>query len=401
MPPSPHWPLHPLLAQTALELRARVRQWRQRPGESLFHGLALSALAALAVVSLQSQAARLLPVVELWRAQPLPALTLFGLLAVWRMHRRAARFEAASHALGWLAALPVAPALQRRGLAGQLVLGIAISALWAAAVAAAAGLAGLLSVNDARVFLLQTLVALTFGGSLIFVWRGRADASKRVRPRIDSAGASAPLRSEVRGWSAAPRWLGPWFEVGQLQRRHAQRAWRSGRAWVWLLPLGLLVLAGEGARVLAGMLVLVVMLPWLRTVLAASARALAEAERLLLATPRSRIEFCGSAWRYPASRALLASGVFALALVLFGASPLVIALSPLVIALGALGFLLIFGLEIALMLHYPRSRARQRGQLMAEIALLLVLAREGLGPAVLLPAIGMIGWHAWRARRLP
>lgn len=394
MPPSPHWPLHPLLAQTALELRARVRQWRQRPGESLFHGLALSALAALAVVSLQSQAARLLPVVDLWRAQPLPALTLFGLLAVWRMHRCAARFEAASHALGWWAALPIAPSLQRRGLAEQLVLGIAVGALWVTALAAAAGLAGLLTANDTAVLLLQTLVALTLGGGLVFLLRARAGASKRVAATQSTTDSTAPLRSEVRGWSVAPRWLGPWLEVGQLQRRHAQRAWRSGRAWVWLLPLGLLVLAGEGARVLAGMLVLVVMLPWLRTVLDASARALAEAERLLLATPRSRIEFCGSAWRYPASRALLASGVFALALVLFGASPLVI-------ALGALGFLLICGLEIALMLHYPRSRARQRGQLMAEIALLLVLAREGLGPAVLLPAIGMIGWHAWRARRLP
>jgi hypothetical protein len=145
--------------------------------------------------------------------------------------------------------------------------------------------------------------------------------------------------------------------------------------------------------VLAGMLVLVVMLPWLRTLLDASARALAEAERLLLATPRSRVEFCASGWRYPASRALLASGVFALALALFGASPIFI-------ALGGLGFLLVCGLEIALMLHYPRSRARQRGQLMAEVTLLLVLAREGLGPVVLLLAMGLIAWHARRARRL-
>lgn len=386
-------PAHPLLAQSALELRARVRRWRCQPGESLFHAFALVALAAFALWLLHLLTPRAQPLVELWRAQPMAALALFGLLALWRMQRRAARFEAASQALGWLAALPVAPALQRRGLAEQLVLGIALGVLWAAVFAAAAGLSGLFTANDARVFLLQTLVALTLGGSLIFVWRGRAGASKRVRPFIDSAGASAPLRSEVRGWAVAPRWLGPWPELGQLQRRGSQRAWRSGRAWVWLLPLGLLVLAGEGARVLAGMLVLVVMLPWLRTVLDASARALAEAERLLLATPRARIEFCASAWRYPASRALLASGVFALALALFGASPLVI-------ALGALGFLLVGGLEIALMLHYPRSRARQRGQLMAEIALLLVLAREGLGPAVLLPAIGMIGWHAWRARRL-
>ena len=123
---------------------------------------------------------------------------------------------------------------------------------------------------------------------------------------------------------------------------------------------------------------------------------MATAWRSLKARPRqspSCVDFCRSGWRYPASRALLASLVFALALTLFGASPLVV-------ALGAFGFLLLCGLEIVLMLHYPRSRARQRGQLMAEVALLLVLAREGLGPAVLLPAIGLIGWHAWRARRL-
>jgi hypothetical protein len=394
MPQSLPWPLHPLLAQTALELRARVRQWWRRPGESLFHGLALSALAALAVVLLQSQAARLLPVLDLWRAQPMAACTLFGLLALWRMHRRAVRFEAASHALGWWAALPIAPALQRRGLAEQLVLGIAVGALWVTALAAAAGLAGLFTASDARVFLLQTLVALSLGGGLVFLLRGRAGVSKRGAAAPSMTDSSAPLRSEVRGWSVAPGWLGPWPELGQLQRRQAQRAWRGGRAWVWFLPLGLLVLAGEGARVMAGMLVLVVMLPWLRTLMDASARALAEAERLLLATPRTRVALRASGWRYPASRTLLATGVFALALALFGASPLVI-------AFGALGFSLICGLEIALMLHYPRSRARQRGQLMAEVALLLVLAREGLGPAVLLVAVGLIAWHAWRARRLP
>lgn len=386
-------PDHPLLAQAAFELRARVRQWRHRPGESLFHGLAISALCALAVVLLHSQVSRLLPLVELWRGQPVAALTLLALLASWRMQRRAARFETASRGLGWLSALPVAPALQRRGLAEQLALGISVDALWAAAFTAAAGLSGVFTANDARAFLLQALVALTLAGGLVFGMHGRVRTPAHARTGFEVAGTAAPLRSEARGWAVAPRWLGPWPELGQLQRRRSQRAWRSGRAWVWLLPLGLLVLAGEGARVFAGMLLLVVMLPWLRTTLDASARALAESERLLLATPRSRIDFCRSGWRYPASRALLASLVFALALTLFGASPLVI-------ALGALGFLLLCGLEIALMLHYPRSRARQRGQLMAEVALLLVLAREGLGPAVLLPAIGMIGWHAWRARRL-
>lgn len=390
---SPPTRLHPQLAQRALELRARWRQWRRRPGESLFHALALLALFGLAVWLLQTLAPRLQPLLELWRARPLAATSALLLFALWRLHQRATRFEIAAQAQSWLSALPLAPDLQRRGLSQQLLLGMGIGLLWTALFALAALLSQLFKTHDAGALLLQMFAALLLAGGLVRLAHvGRAAAS--IGPiNASSLADPRPLRSAVRGWAVAPRWLGPWPELGQLQRRRSQRAWRSGRAWVWLLPLGLMVLAGEGARVFAGMLVLVVMLPWLRTTLDASARALAEAERLLLATPRSRLAFCRSGWRYPASRALLASGLSALALTLFGASPLVI-------ALGALALLLLCGLEIALMLHYPRSRARQRGQLMAEVALLLVLAREGLGPAVLLPALGIIGWHAWRARRL-
>lgn len=385
--------LHPQLAQSALELRARWRQWRGRPGESLFHALALLVLFGLATGLLQTLAPRLQPLLELWRAQPLAAMSALLLLAIWRLHQRARRFEIASQAEGWLSALPLAPALQRRGLSQQLLLGIGIGLLWTALFALAAVLARLFSANDAVALLLQMLAALLVAGGLVrLALAGRA-ATGAGHPDSWSLAGARPLRSEARGWASAPRWLGPWPELGQLQRRSSQRAWRSGRAWVWLLPLGLMVLAGEGARVFAGMLLLVVMLPWLRSTQDASARALAEAERLLLATPRARFDFCRSGWRYPASRALFASGAFALALTLFGASPLFI-------ALGGFGFLLVCGLEIALMLHYPRSRARQRGQLMAEIALLLVLAREGLGPAVLLPAMALIAWHTRRARRL-
>lgn len=389
------WPtsLHPRLAQSALELRARWRLWRRRPGESLFHALALLALFGLATGLLQTLAPRLQPLLELWRAQPLAAMSALLLLAIWRLHQRARRFEIASQAEGWLSALPLAPAVQRRGLSQQLLLGIGIGLLWTALFALAAVLARLFSANDAVALLLQMLAALLVASGLVRLAHAGRAATGAGHTNSGSLAGARPLRSEARGWAVAPRWLGPWPELGQLQRRSSQRAWRSGRAWVWLLPLGLMVLAGEGARVFAGMLLLVVMLPWLRSTQDASARALAEAERLLLATPRSRLAFCRSSWRYPASRALFASGAFALALTLFGASPLFI-------ALGAFGFLLLCGLEIALMLHYPRSRARQRGQLMAEVALLLVLAREGLGPTVLLPAIGMIGWHASRARRL-
>lgn len=385
--------MHPQLAQSALELRARWRQWRRRPGEGLFHALALLALFGLAVGLLRTLAPKLQPLLELWRAQPIAATLTLLLLAVWRLHLHARRFEIASQARGWLAALPLAPAVQRRGLSQQLLLGMGIGLLWTALFALAALLSRLFSANDAGALLLQMLAAQLLAGGLVWLARVGQAATCAGHAETSSLAGARPLRSEVRGWSVAPRWLGPWPELGQLQRRAAQRAWRSGRAWVWLLPLGLMVLAGEGARVFAGMLLLVVMLPWLRTTLDASARALAESERLLLATPRSRVDFCRSSWRYPASRALLASVLFALALTLFGASPLFI-------AFGALGFLLLCGIENALMLHYPRSRARQRGQLIAEVALLLVLAREGLGPAVLLPAMALIVWHAWRARRL-
>ncbi|SDD33729.1 hypothetical protein [Aquimonas voraii] len=389
------WLIHPHLQQSALEARARLRQWRSRPGETLFHLLAMLALAMLATFFLGALSTRLSPLVEAWRGHGGSALGLFVLIALAALQRRARRFEAASRAIDWLSALPVGLTLQRRGQRQHLLLGLGLGLLWVLAGSLAALASRVLAPHEALVLATQGMAAVLLAGGLTLALQSRPGRLQGARTTASSAPAEAKptLGSEARGWAVAPRWLGPWPELGQLQRRSSQRAWRSGRAWVWLLPLGLMVLAGEGARVLAGMLLLVLMLPWLRTALDASARALAEAERLLLATPRSRIEFCRSGWRYPASRALLASVVCALALSLFGAPPLNI-------ALGALALLLLCGLEIALMLHYPRSRARQRGQLMAEVALLLVLAREGLGPAVLLPALGMIGWHAWRARRL-
>lgn len=389
------WLIHPRIRQSALEVRARLRQWRSRPGETAFHLLALLALAMLATLFLGALSTRLSPLVEAWRGHGATTLGLFVVIALAALQRRARRFEAASSEMGWLSALPVTVNLQRRGRHQHLLLGLGLGLLWTLALALGALASRVLAPHEALVLATQGMTAVLLAGGLALALQSRPDRFQGSRTTSSSASANAKptLGSEARGWAVAPRWLGPWPQLGQLQRRSSQRAWRSGRAWVWLLPLGLMVLAGEGARVFAGMLLLVVMLPWLRTTLDASARALAEAERLLLATPRSRLAFCRSGWRYPASRAMFAGGVFALALTLFGASPLVI-------ALGALTLLLLCGLEIALMLHYPRSRARQRGQLMGEIALLLVLAREGLGPAVLLPALGMIGWHAWRARRL-
>lgn len=390
-----HWLTHPHLQQSALEVRARLRQWRSRPGETVFHLLALLALTMLASLVLGALSTRFSPLVDAWRSHGLTALGLFVLIALAALRRWARRFEAASSEMGWLSALPVTVAVQRSGRRQHLLLGLGLGLLWVLAAAVGASASGVLAPHEVPVLAAQGMAAVLLAGGLTLALQSRSSPLRGSKTTSSSASAAAQatLASEARGWAAAPRWLGPLPELGQLQRRSSQRAWRSGRAWVWLLPLGLMVLAGEGARVFAGMLLLLVILPWLRTTLDASARALAEVERLLLATPRSRLELCRSGWRYPASRALLASGACALALALFGASPLVI-------TLGALGFLLLCGLEIALMLHYPRSRARQRGQLMAEIALLLVLAREGLGPATLLPAIGMIGWHTWRARRL-
>lgn len=389
----PHWPDHPLLAQSALELSARIRRWRSRPSEALFHALAIVVLTGLGVAALAASATRLEAALDQVLALPLPGLAVLTAALLWRLRRSSAEFLRKARSAGWLSALPVSLALHRRGLVRHL----ALNALGLAS----AGLLGLLVLGLVLplepvsmagllgVWLTAVLLALL--GACVLAIHGLASESRG--PGIGHS-ETVPLRSAVRAWSQPPRWLGPWPELGQLQRRTAQRGWRSGRAWVWLLPLGLLVLAGEGARVLAGMLLLVGMLPWLRTVLDSSARALAEAECLLLATPRSPADYCRSGWRYPASRVTLASLMLAIALALFGAPPWVL-------VLGVLAFVLACALEIALMLHYPRSRARQRGQLIAELTLLLVLAREGLGPAVLLIAVAMVAWHGWRARRLP
>lgn len=389
MQPSWRWPDHPQLAQSAMEVHARVQRWRTQPGEAVFHALAAMALVALSLAAVSAASERIQRVLAWAVEYPLPTGVLLWAAAWWRLHRSGTAFLQQTRETGWLAALPVSEALHRRGMRQRLaaeavMLACALLALWMA-------LAVLLPQARSQ---LALIAALSLGALCAALLLASAAPRSNNERRGTAASSAAVTASEAHGWRQPPWWATPWPELAQLQRRCAQRAWRGGRAWVWLLPLGLLVLAGEGPRVLAGMLILVALLPWLRTVQDASARGLAEAERLLLVTPRSRADICSSGWRYPALRVALATLGFAGAVALFGASPWVV-------ALAAFGFLSIGLLEIGLMLRYPRSRARQRGQLMAEIALLLVLAREGLGPGVLLIAAALAGWHAWRARGLP
>lgn len=389
MPPSWRLPDHPQLAQSVMEMHAGVQRWRTRPGEAVFHTLAATALAVLSLAAINTANERIQQGLAWAVEHPLPTGVLLWAAAWWRLHRSATAFLQQTREMGWLAALPVSEALHRHGMRQRLA--VEAGMLAGAVVALLATLAVVLPQAGSQLALTAVLSLGALCAALLVA--SALPRSDIARGRT-AASPTTVTASEARGWHRPPWWATPWPELVQLQRRCAQRAWRGGRAWVWLLPLGLLVLAGEGPRVLAGMLILVALLPWLRTVQDASARGLAEAERLLLATPRSRADICSSGWRYPALRVALATLGFAGAVALFGASPWWI-------ALAAFGFLSIGLLEIGLMLHYPRSRARQRGQLMAEIALLLVLAREGLGPGVLLIAMALAGWHAWRARRLP
>lgn len=385
--------LHPLLAQQRLELRARWRRWRQRPAEAGFHALAILALTALAALALGAAAPRMLGVLD-WLQGHAPlcaAVTAAFVCFTSRWQQRAFLRKACSRG-SWLAALPVAADTHRHAARSSAERRIALTA--AAILLCLLALASLrgTDLGTAERAASAALTLWVMGGVLL----GLAVARALPALRMDAPDTSsrAGLNSRVMGWKQLPSWLGPLPEIAQLQRRHASRAWRGGRAWPWLLPLGLMVLAGEGARVLAGMLVLLVTIPWLRTVLNASAEALHEGERLLASTPRRRAEVCASAWRYPATRALLACGALLLALLLFGAPAWLLALAPLSALLACL-------LEIALMLRYPSSRLRQRSRLFAELSLLLVLAREGLGPVALPLAAGLIALHVRRAWRLP
>ncbi|WP_395793202.1 hypothetical protein [Aquimonas sp.] len=372
---------HPRLQQQRLELRARLRLLLQRRGESSF--LLLSAL-VFAVLMLFAFAGPLATglrrMVELGLQLPLLSVLVLGLLSGSRQRRTLHRFELDT-AQGWLAALPIAPALQARAR-WQLRLRTALLQLLAGALAVVVGVAlGLVSAADAPQVCIGLLLALALGLlSTLLIPNNR---------RITHAPL---LRSRVLGWTTPPRWAGPLPQLPLWQRRQAIRNWRGGKAWVWLLPLGLLVLAGEGAQMLAGMLILVAVQPWLRTLLDASATALREATLLLTTTPLRRDRFVASGWRYPASRAVLASVLVTVALAAMGA-PLWLLL------VGGGGFLLLCLLELALMLRYPLSRGRQRAQLMAELALLILLAQAGLGPAVLVIAAARIGWHVHQSRR--
>jgi hypothetical protein len=375
--------VHPRLQQQRFELRARLRSLWRRRGESGFLLLSALALAALLLFALAGPLATgLRRVIELGLQLPLLSVLVLGLLSGWRQRRTLHRFELDT-AQGWLAALPIAPAVQARAR-WQLRQRTAALQLLAGAVAVAAGVAlGLLSAVDALRVCIGLLLAIALG--LLATWRLPND-----RPSTQAT----VLRSQVLGWTTPPRWAGPLPQLPLWQRRQAIRHWRGGKAWVWLLPLGLLVLAGEGARVLAGMLILVAVLPWLRTLLDASANALHDAALLLMTTPLPRDRFVASGWRYPASRAALASALVAVALAAMGA-PLWLLL------VGGGGFLLLCLLELALMLRYPLSRGRQRAQLMAELALLILLAQAGLVPVVLVIAAARIGWHVHQSRRHP
>ena len=374
---------HPRLQQQRLERHARWRlRWRRR-GESSFLLLSALVLAALLLFAFAGPlASGLRRVVELGLQLPLLSVLALGLLGAWRQRRTLQRFELDT-TQGWLATLPIAPALQARAR-WHLRQRTASLQMLSGAVAVVAGIAlGLMSAADAPRVCAGLLLAIALGLLSTLLLPNNRDSTR------------APvLRSRALGWSSPPRWAGPLPQLPLWQRRQAIRGWRGGKAWVWLLPLGLLVLAGEGARVLAGMLILVAVLPWLRTTLDACATALRGSALLLATTPLQRSRFVASGWRYPASRALMASLLVALALAAMGA-PLWLLL------VGGSGFLLLCLLELALMLRYPLSRGRQRAQLMAELALLILLAQAGLGPTVLVIAAVRIGWHVHQSRRHP
>lgn len=381
-------PKHPALAQHQLELRARLRRLRSRPGEALFLLLAWLAAALLAALALRGPAAA--HAMSLWtQAQAagvwllLPAGLLYGL----RCRSALARFRRSSG--GWLAALPVAAAVQRQGERRGLLQRAAVDLLALACLTAALGV--LLSAPALETLRLTAWLALAMLAGLALVLALDRSAGA---PRLGSEDAARSLPSAVHAATARARPRGPLPQTGLLQQRLARRHWRGGRGGIWLLPLGLMVLAGEGARVMAGMLLLVAVLPWWRVRMAAAAQALGQIETLLRASPRRAIDVRASSWQQPALASALMAAALSCALLLFGAGGWLL-------ALFLAGFVLLCSLEIALMLHYPSAPARRRSLLLAEITALALLARDGFGPLVLLPGLLLVAWHVHAAGRRP
>jgi len=356
--------------------------------------VALTALLLFGLLGpLAPQLRALIALLQSWPGLSLLAL---GLLLGLRQRAPLQRFERHSRE-GWTAALPVCPALQRAALR-RCVLQQALLQL-------GLGAAGLLALTMARTLPLTGL-SLGLGGLLVATLLG-AGLGWVLRPRgsAEALTRGTPLPSRVRAWTTAPRgldalprglialprWLGPLPQLAQWQRRDAIRAWRGGRGWVWLLPLWLMIPAGEAGQVLLGLALFGAGFAWLRNVLDASARALGAADRVLAATPYSSRTFCRSVLPYPLSRLLAAALACAGVLAALGAGlAMAMLAATVVIALG--------GLELSLSLRFPRSRARQRLRLLAESTLLVLLAQQGLGALALLLAFARAAWHLHRAR---
>lgn len=375
-----------MLAQRQLQLRARLQRLRRRPGEALFLGLAWLAAALLAAFALRGPASA--HGAALWsQLQAAGAWLLLptGLLYALRCRSLLAEFRRSGG--GWLAALPVAPALQRWGERRWLLQRAALDLLMLACLTAVLG--ALLSAPASETLRLTAWLALAMlpGLGLVLALERSTEP-----PPLDGNAAARSLPSAVHAASGQPRPRGPLPQVGLLQQRLARRHWRGGRGGVWLLPLGLMVLAGEGARVMAGMLLLVAVLPWWRVRMAAAAEALGQIETLLRATPRRARDVRASGWQQPALASALMSAALGCALLLFSADGWLL-------ALFLAGFVLLCSLEIALMLHFPSAPARRRSLLLAETTALVLLARDGFGPLVLLPGLLLVAWHLHAAGR--
>jgi hypothetical protein len=221
----------PYRTERRLQWSNRIARWRQRPGESAFHGGVLIVLATLLVVAAVRNAATAAPTLQsALQRWPLPIAIVALLLMTMRHAQQLATLRELARR-EWLVALPIAASLQARRRRDRLIAGIALHVLVGVPVLMLAGGGGLASV----VFALCAASAALIAPAL----SRRITASARRREALIS-------RLSDRGVGRVWRWQRIACGVALRGPRLALAAWALLLVPMGSGPLGVVLVACAG-----------------------------------------------------------------------------------------------------------------------------------------------------------
>ncbi|UXI67977.1 hypothetical protein [Tahibacter amnicola] len=377
--------LHPYFREQQLVLRNRITgAWRRWP-ETLFHAIAWTVLAGVAVWALRRlDGDRIGLALRFVAEQPLPAGLGFAMLGFMliRSHTLSLAQELRH---GWWGAMPVAASTTRRSLLLTSLLFTTLANLAGAGVLLGIAAVSRKSQHWLPVLLLTHTVGLWLGAALGHASARRTHARPpRPRERDHSSAPVVPMPGQhAAGLRHFPEW----------QRRDALRRWRSGGR-VWQLgAFALLIPGNEGLLSLAGLILLGISLIWYGLALRASEDVIVRSTALFAALPLPFPRLAHASVRYPFAAWLCAAALGGAGMGMQGATIPV-----------AIGYGLVLGaasaLALALTLRYRNRPRTARVRVVAEILLVISLAQViGVFAVLAIPALIVRHYQVARSLR--